>query len=265
MLHGSGGVLPARELTYGRQFAALGMVALAVDSFAARREMGTGFVDRLLNITETMLVADAFAALHFLAQRTDVDPRRVVLIGFSYGGIAAQAAMNAGLAARLARGPERFAAHAAYYGPCIGRFADPRTTGAPLLMQWGDQDELMIPARCEEAADAFRRAGSQVEMIVYRGAAHQWDGGWGPRRIGRLLGDCDLRLEADGTVTDMRTGLRMAGAFTRRLILGWCTEDRPYLLAADEAVRARSNAALAVFLDRALGTRLASGRADRLM
>jgi dienelactone hydrolase len=243
----------------------MGMVALAVDSFAARREMGTGFVDRLLNITETMLVADAFAALHWLVQRPDVDPRRVVLIGFSYGGIAAQAAMNAGLAARLARGPERFAAHAAYYGPCIGRFADPRTTGAPLLMQWGDQDELMIQPRCAEAAEAFRRAGSRVEMIVYPGAAHQWDGGWGPRRIGRLLGGCDLRLEANGTVTDMRTGLGMAGAFSRRLILGWCTEDRPYLLAADEAVRARSNAALAAFLDPVLGTRLAMGRVDRLM
>src|ERR1044071_1052332 len=56
MLHGSGGVLSARELTYGRQFAAMGVAALAVDAFAARRELGTGFIDRLLNITESMLI-----------------------------------------------------------------------------------------------------------------------------------------------------------------------------------------------------------------
>lgn len=259
MLHGSGGVLEAREHTYGRQFASLGIVALAVDSFAARRDRGVGFVDRLLNITETMLVADAFAALRYLAARPDVDPRRVALIGFSYGGMATVAAMNEGLAARLAPGGERFAAHAAYYGPCVARFADPRTTGAPLIMLWGSEDELMIPERCAAMAEELRRGGSAVETVVYPGAAHQWDGGWGPRRIGRLLGGCDFRLNADGTVSDLRTGLTMGGVFTRRLILGWCTEDKPYLLAADPAVRARSNAALAAFLDRALGTGLRRG------
>jgi len=59
MLHGSGGLLWPRERTYGAQFAAMGITALAVDSFAARRDRATSFVDRLLNITESMLLADA--------------------------------------------------------------------------------------------------------------------------------------------------------------------------------------------------------------
>src|SRR5262252_10076735 len=63
LLHGSGGILPSRELTYAPQLARLGVAALVVDSFAARRDRGTEFIERILNITETMMLADAYSAL----------------------------------------------------------------------------------------------------------------------------------------------------------------------------------------------------------
>jgi hypothetical protein len=50
-------------------------------------------------------------------------------------------------------------------------------------------------------------------------------------------------------VRDLRTGLPMAAPFLRRPILAACLEDRPYLIGADEAVRARSNRELGRFLD----------------
>lgn len=253
MLHGSSGVQWARELTYGRQFAAMGMTALAVDAFAARRELGTGFTDRLLNITETMLIADAYAALRWLAREGHADPRRVALVGFSYGAMATMYALNAGVAQALAPGGEHFTAHAAFYGPCIASFADERTTGAPLLILYGTEDELIDPARCAETAASFRRGGSRVEVIAYEGAAHQWDGGRGPFRIGSLLNGCHLRLERDGTVRDLNSGLPMAGSFSRRLILAFCVERTPYLIKADPEVRARSNTDLGRFLARAFG------------
>lgn len=253
MLHGSGGVLGPRELTYGRQFAAMGIVALAVDSFAARRDRGTSFIDRLLNITESMLLADAYAALRWLGQEGHADPRRVALVGFSYGAMATMYALNEGAAAAFAPGGERFAAHAAFYGPCIASFEDERTTGAPLLILYGTEDELIDPARCAETAEGFRRGGSTVEVIAYEGAAHQWDGGWGPIRIGSLLNACRLHVERDGTVRDLRSGLPMAGSFSRRVILALCIERTPYLINADPAVRERSNTDLGRFLARALG------------
>jgi dienelactone hydrolase len=253
MLHGSGGVLGARELTYGRQFAAMGIAALAVDAFAARRDRGVSFTERLLNITESMLIADAYAGLRFLVREGHADPRRVALVGFSYGAMATTYALNGGVARAFAPDGERFAAHAAFYGPCIASFEDERTTGAPLLILYGTEDELIDPARCAEAAEGFRRGGSRVEVIAYDGAAHQWDGGRGPLRIGRLLNGCTFRLERDGTVRDLNSGLPMAGSFSRRLILGLCAERTPYLIKADPAVRARSNADLGRFLARAFG------------
>ena len=81
------------------------------------------------------------------------------------------------------------------------------------------------------------------------GALHQWDGGQPRRTVGRLLGACRLRVERDGTVRDERTRLPMSGPILRRVILAACVEDRPYLIGADDAVRARSNRELGRFLD----------------
>lgn len=248
LLHGSGGVLWARERTYGRQFAAMGITALVVDAFAARRDRGTSFTERLLNITESMMLADAYAGFRWLVERGEADPRRIALIGFSYGAMATMYALNENAARAFAPNGERFAAHAAFYGPCIARFEDPRTTGAPLLMLYGTDDELIDPARCDETARTFREGGSRVEVIAYEGAAHQWDGGWGPRRIGRLLNGCNIQLARDGAVRDLNSGLEMSGRLSRMMILGLCVENKPYLINADPAVRARSNADLGRFL-----------------
>lgn len=254
LLHGSGGVQAARELTYGAQLARMGVAALVVDAFAARRDMATGFTARLLSITETMLVADAYAGLRHLAGLPMIDTKRVALVGFSYGAMATMYALNAGIARNLAPEGLRFVAHAAYYGPCVASFDEPRTTGAPLLMMWGDGDELIADDRCRSFAADLRRGGSRVDTIVYEGALHQWDGGWGRRRIGRLLGACDFRVAADGSVRDAHTGLVMGGPVTRRIILALCVEDRPYLIGRDDAVRAKSNRALGAFLSRAFRT-----------
>jgi len=253
LLHGSGGVLAARELTYGAQLARMGVAALVVDSFAARRELASGFVQRILEITETMLVADAYAALRHLASLPAVDPSRVALLGFSYGGMAAMYALNAGVAELMAPGGLRFAAHASFYGPCIARFQAPRTTGAPLLMLWGGEDELIDAARCDTVAQEFRSGGSRVQTRVYPGAVHQWDGPWGRRATGRLLTGCRFLVERDGTVRDENSGLAMTGSLLRKAMLAFCVEDRPYQIGRDDAVRAQSTRDLGRFLAGTIG------------
>jgi len=252
MLHGSGGVLAAREMTYGRQFASMGVAALAVDVFAARRELGYGFIDRLLNITESMMIADAYLGLRWLTEKyPEIDPARVALVGFSYGAMATMYSMNARVARQLGGGL-KFAAHAAFYGPCIARFSDPRTTGAPLLILYGTADTLIDRARCEEYAADMRKGGSTVEIVAYEGAPHQWDGGWGRRSIGRTMHGCRLTVERDGTVRDLNTLLPMSTPFTRKIILGLCANGPAYPIGGDDAVRRKSNRDLGNFLARFL-------------
>jgi dienelactone hydrolase len=139
MLHGSDGMIDDRA-KYGPQLASMGIAALLVETYDSRRDLGTGFIEQVLNITETMFVADANATLTHLAARPEVDPRRVASAGFSYGGMATQHALYAQMADALAPNGLRFVGHVSYYAPCIARFVDDRTTGAPLLMLYGTDD-----------------------------------------------------------------------------------------------------------------------------
>ncbi|HJS84115.1 MAG TPA: dienelactone hydrolase family protein [Acetobacteraceae bacterium] len=252
MLHGSAGMIADRA-KYGPQLAAMGVAVLLVKTYDSRRDLGTGFIERVLNITETMFVADAYAALRYLTARPEIDPRRVVLAGFSYGGMAAEYAMYAQIADALAPNGPRFAGHVAFYAPCIARFADSRTTGAPLLMLYGAEDELIRPDRCAQVAEDLRAGGSEVEIIAYPGAVHQWDGGMPRQLIGRQLAGCRFRVERDGTVRDENTRLPMSGPFLRKVILGLCVGSRPYPIGRDDAVRAQSNRDFGAFLARVFG------------
>ncbi len=248
LLHGSVGNYAERGYRYGLPLAAMGVAVLVAETYASRADLARSFIGRALNITETMFDADAYAALDLLSQRPDIDRAHVGLVGFSYGGMAATYALQETVAARLARPGERFAAVASYYAPCIARFDDVRTTGAPLLMMYGGRDELIHADRCAAVANDLRRGGSAVTIVDYPEAVHQWDGEMAPRLIGRHLADCDFRVDRHGIVHDRNTGLVMTGPLTRGIILGLCTGSRPWPIGRDDAVVARSNAELGRFL-----------------
>jgi dienelactone hydrolase len=252
LLHGAAGVLGSREPTYGAQFAEMGVAALVVDAFGARRDQASGFIDRLLNITETMALADAYSGLRFLDGLPQVDGDRVALIGFSYGGISTMLAAFAQTAETLNPDGKRFAAHVAFYGPCIARFDDTRATGAPVLLLAGSEDGIVDPERCREIVEDLQEGGADAEFVLYDGAYHQWDGSFpGPRTIGRNLADCDLNVNEKGVVRDTLTLLPMSGPFLRKVILGVCSDSDGYLIGRDDAIRDRSNRDVGAFLMRA--------------
>ncbi|WP_340117166.1 dienelactone hydrolase family protein [Pelagibius sp. 7325] len=253
ILHGASGVQSVRELTYARQFAAQGTAALVIDVFAARRDRASSFINRLLEITEAMFLADAYAGLEYLAALPQVDGDRVALIGFSYGGMVTTYAAYAQVAERYAPEGPRFAAHVAFYAPCIAEFQDSRATGAPLLMLYGGRDAIVDPERCARIAEQIEAGGGDVETVVYPDAVHQWDGRFAQEReIGRNLADCRFVVEADGTVRDKWLWLPMSSVFSRKIILGLCAGDEGYLIGRNDAVRAQSNRVMGAFLERAL-------------
>ena len=67
LLHGAGGVLRARELTYASQYAAMGAAALVIDAFGARPERASSFNERVLNITAGETTPDGEYSLETVA------------------------------------------------------------------------------------------------------------------------------------------------------------------------------------------------------
>ncbi|WP_346286491.1 dienelactone hydrolase family protein [Zoogloea sp.] len=112
ILHGSSGV-DARGDFHAEALNAAGFATLEVDMWEARG-VGTGAARPAL---PALTYADAFTALRFLSARSDIDPARIGVLGFSWGAVISMAAATQNVATAVG-GPLRFKAHAANYPIC---------------------------------------------------------------------------------------------------------------------------------------------------
>lgn len=170
LLHGCHGI--DRNIPMWQEFLrANGYASVAVDSFKNRAitEICTDF--RRLPMFER--VNDAYKALAQLTQRPDVDPQRVVVMGFSNGGIATLSALTQIVGTQLPKNHARFRAGIAVYPDC-GHFAYAGFT-QPVLVLIGEVDDWTPPAACVALASKFANKEPTFETIVYPKAHHGFD------------------------------------------------------------------------------------------
>jgi dienelactone hydrolase len=180
LLHGCGGLSASfrRAPASSRWIEHLtnwGYAVLAFDSFTAR-----GGPPSCGRDIEFYRVADAFGALAFLTSRRDIDAKKVIVFGFSSGGIAALSAVEQ-------RDHEpfelpdslRFNAAVAFSPVCV-------TEGvmtAPALVLVGELDDWSPVARCRFMVADSEGKGPPIKLVVYPGAAHDFgDAALRPRR-----------------------------------------------------------------------------------
>lgn len=113
---------------------------------------------------------DTRAALRYLAGRSEVDGKRLGLIGYSFGAMVAAEVASGGLRAL------------ALVSPLVS-FADLRVAwGCPALVVAGDQDSMAPADRLRVVAEA-----PGVEAHVIEDADHSW---WGfEDQLGNVLGE----------------------------------------------------------------------------
>lgn len=175
--HGSDGV-DGRGEFYAGALNAAGLATLEIDMWAAR---GTarGAAGRPRSPMETL--PDAFAALKLLGEQPEIDPARIGILGFSWGGVVTLLSATKGRADPLRGDRLGFAAHAAHYPVCYAYAADPRMTltdltGAPILIQTGGADSYDHPDAGAKLAAALSAQGTApVRNITYPGATHGFD------------------------------------------------------------------------------------------
>lgn len=175
--HGSDGV-DGRGAFYAEALCAAGFATLEIDMWAARG-VGRGAGARPKSVPQTL--PDAFAALAFLARQPEIDPSRIAIAGFSWGGVVSMLCATRAYAEVLAAPGLAFAAHAAFY-PVLWSynrapghdFKD--MTGAPVLIQAGAEDAYDDPEVCAgfmAALDEDTRR--HVRLIIHQGATHAFD------------------------------------------------------------------------------------------
>ena len=265
LLHGSGGITPGREMDYGERLSAQGYAVFVIDYYLPRgftREID--YMLRVLSVTEFDAAADAYGALRLLRTHPAIDPERIGVAGFSYGGMAVRVAMDQRVADALLPGQPGFAAHVDYYGPCFQKFNTPEATGAPLLTLRGTEDASNELSACLRREDELRALGVEVEAHVYPGAGHAWEN-TEPRHLSAespYVTGCEFDYDPQGRPVSRGRFLvdlpldtpreeRIAARLSTGGALGDCVRSG-YIVGRDEETQAQSDAALLAFLERVL-------------
>ena len=149
------------------QLAADGYVVLAVDALRGRRAVSVPGALTLMAITPTDRIdRDIERALDELAALAEVDPGRVAVAGFCFGGTQAM---------RLGSRRADLAATAIFYGG--GPFSTAEELGllgrsGPVLGIWGAEDRTIPTEEVALFESLLLDAGVDVRFTIYEGVGH---------------------------------------------------------------------------------------------
>ncbi len=175
--HGSDGV-DGRGEFHAAALNTAGIATLEIDMWAAR---GTarGAAGRPRSVPQTL--PDAFAAKRFLAAQPEVDPSRVGIMGFSWGGVVTLLSATDRALATFGPGEPAFAAHMALYPVCWAYETVPGMTlagltGSPVMIQAGDADAYDDPDGLDQLLARLPAASKAiVRGVTHKGAGHGFD------------------------------------------------------------------------------------------
>jgi dienelactone hydrolase len=143
------------------------------------------------NGTASSYLPEFFGVLKYAATRPDVDPNRIAVSGFSFGGILSLIAATKWANESYLNGSPRVAAYAPFYPVCwllkanvkgkpspVPTNAWLEWTGAPVKIFAGGKDDYddRDPNACQEAIDSLpESARKSFSVKVYASATHGWD------------------------------------------------------------------------------------------
>ena len=119
------------------------------------------------------MLTDVYRARDLLAGHPRIDPSRIALLGFSFGGRNALWAASSRFQQRYSPGLSPFAAYLAFYptGCHVKLIDEDRVANVPIRIFHGAADDATIIGRCREYVARLRNAGnSRLIRIHWREA-----------------------------------------------------------------------------------------------
>ena len=176
---GALGLRIERGVSYhGIALNAAGIATFEIDMWAPRGLRG-GPSGRPRRISETL--PDAYGALLYLKDHPAIDPEKIGIMGFSWGGALSLLTTSAWLTEQWTAGRARYVAHVPFYPVCYSFLSRYRTdvdqmTGAPVLILAGAKDDYEEPDTCPKfVASLTPEQRAHVSLIVYPDGYHGWD------------------------------------------------------------------------------------------
>lgn len=215
MFHGCSG----RNDAHMRQFADLavaqGYAAFSFDSLTPRgidRETALATVCKGEILIGQERAGDIAAAFEIVRQRSDIDPERIVIAGWSHGGWTAMDYLTFAIASRRAPGvadaPTPIPSALVLFYPYCGEGARSRFAnfdfGGPMIAFIAGKDEIVDGPQCRAMLEKTKARGADVEIVFYEDANHVFDF--------RHLEGADRRYYSESATIDAE---RRFGAFLK--------------------------------------------------
>jgi len=251
-IHGGEGVSSTGAI-YANILIDEGYAVMIVDSFVPRGAKKV--IEKQSVVPAASMMADAYAALDLLALRSAIDPNRVAVMGTSKGATVALFAAYEDLATRLSQDGRRFRAHVAHY-PWCGLLLKSPLTGAPVLINAGERDNMTPPALCEELAAYWAKTspGTEVDLVVHPGVAHAFDHPMlnylRTTADGEFPSGCQIVEESEGEFLETSTQARFTN-YAVHDVLANCSTRVGSLFGSSDAMRLTRRILLS-FLERTL-------------
>jgi len=157
------------EQTRAKMLAENGYVAFAMDMYGkgvrAKNHKEAAELSGTYGKDRKLLRSRIATALQVLKQRTEVDPSRIAVIGYCFGGMAA---IEAALMAADIKAVATF--HAALSFPTLA--ADAKNVRVPILIHHGSADKFVPDSDVKALKTEFDRAKVKYNFVVHSGATH---------------------------------------------------------------------------------------------
>ncbi|MBX7229298.1 MAG: dienelactone hydrolase family protein [Burkholderiaceae bacterium] len=179
-LHGCSGLyradgktLQSRYQEYVERLNLAGYHVLLPDSFRSRGSSSIcsiRYSARDIDIEDRR--EDVLAALEWLHQQPEVDPKRIALLGWSHGAMTVLSTLNA----RRPFYPQGLAGAVVFYPGCRESLQNEILVQTPLLIELAENDDWTAPGPCIELARRLNQLGAPVSLRVYANSYHGFDG-----------------------------------------------------------------------------------------
>ena len=164
MMHGCSGDTPNLD-DWEKRFVQWGYVVLRVDSLTPRKKQTfCGFGSEYI----WPRAQDANDAKAYLTEIPFVDQRKIGLVGWSHGAMAALYVVDDSVPIENRQSP--FQGAVLFYPCCLG----PYNLNAPLLILAGEKDHLCPPSTCKPLA-ALNNSQFEITLKIYENATHGFD------------------------------------------------------------------------------------------
>jgi dienelactone hydrolase len=121
-------------------------------------------------------MVDVYHALPRLLKDPRIDPERIALMGYSFGGLVTLLSSQERFRARYGLPNVQFAAYIPLYANCAYRYHDDLKVAArPIRLFHGTSDDWCPVEQCRALVADLKKAGADITLTEYSGASHAYD------------------------------------------------------------------------------------------